>query len=546
MSRPCPIDTSLRRLRNLLVLAVAAAVLAACGAAKPTRPVCPVNQTCLLIGNGSEPISLDPHKITGTWEDRIVSDVIVGLVQDDAEGNSIPGMAERWITSPDGLTWTFYLRDATWSDGVPVTADDFVFSLRRILAPQTASEYASLLYLIKNAQAVNVGKAPGTALGVRALGPKTLEITLEHPAPYLPELAKHQTMYPVPKHMVEKYGDGWSRPDRFVGNGPFRIVAWRLGDYVKAVKNPRFYDADKVCLDQIYYYPTIDAISAERRVLRGELDISTDIQSNRIAFLRQKAPAYVHTHTFLGVAYLAFNTGVPAFKDRRVRIALDMAIDRDFIARKLLRGGQVPAYTFVPPGVANYRAATPPAWAAWPLARRQAAARELLREAGYGPGRPLKIEIKHRNSPDPMLTMPAIQADWRAIGVEAGLVQNEVQIAYASYRNRDFQVADAAWIADFNDAMSFLYLQQSATGAQNYGDYKSPEFDGLLAQADHEPDAGRRADVMARAEAVMLRDASVAPVFFYVNKNLVSPKVTGWVDNIIDHHRARYLCLKGR
>jgi oligopeptide transport system substrate-binding protein len=543
MWRPRTIDTLLRAARNLALLGVAA--LAACGPEAPSRPACPANEKCLLVGNGSEPISLDPAKITGTWEDNIVSSVIVGLVQDDAEGRAIPGMAERWTTSPDGLTWTFYLRDALWSDGVPVTADDFVFSLRRILAPETASEYASLLYLLKNAQVVNEGKAPGTALGVRALGPKVLEITLEHPAPYLPELAKHQTMYPVPKHIVEKWGDGWSRPDRYVGNGPFQITDWRLGDYVKVVKNPRFYDAGKVCLDQIYFYPTNDAVSAERRVERGELDVNTDITSNRIAFLRQRMPAYVRTHTYLGVAYLAFNTQVPAFKDRRVRTALDMAIDRDFITGKLLRGGQIPAYTFVPPGVANYQPAAPPVWASWPLERRQAAARVLLAEAGYGPDHPLRTEIKHRNTPDPMLFMPAVQADWKAIGVQVDLVQNETQIAYAAYSSRDFQVADAAWIADFNDAMSFLYLQRSSTGAQNYGDYKSPQFDGLLAQADHEPDIRRRAVLMARAEAVMLRDASVAPVFFYVNKNLVSPKVTGWVDNIIDHHRARYLCLKG-
>jgi oligopeptide transport system substrate-binding protein len=428
---------------------------------------------------------------------------------------------------------------------VPVTADDFVFSLRRIMLPETASEYASLLYLIKNAQAVNEGKAAKEALGVRAITPKVLEITLEHPAPYLPELAKHQTMYPVPRHVVEKWGAAWSQPAHYVGNGPFRLTEWRLGDYVKVVKNPLYFDAGKVCLDEIYYYPTNDAISAERRVKRGELDINDDIQSNRIAFLRKEMPGYVRTHTYLGVAYLVFNTHVPAFKDRRVRIALDMAIDRDFITRKLLRGGQVPAYTFVPPGVANYRSATPPVWATWPLERRQAAARVLLAQAGYGPGNPLRTSIKHRNTPDPMLFMPAIQADWKAIGVHADLMQNETQIAYAAYRARDFEVADAAWIADFNDAMSFLYLQQSSTGAQNYGDYKSPVFDALLAKADHQPDTNLRAKDLAEAEAVMLRDATVAPVFFYVNKNLVSPRVTGWVDNIIDHHRSKYLCFKG-
>jgi oligopeptide transport system substrate-binding protein len=535
-----------RASRNLLLIALALAA-AACAPHKTARNECPAGQTCLQIGNGSEPISLDPHKTTGTWEDNILANSLVGLVQDDAAGDPIPGMAERWEVSPDGLVWTFHLRDALWSDGVPVTADDFVFSLRRILLPETAAEYASMLYVIKNALLVNEGKAPKEALGVRALSPKILEITLEHPAPYLPQIAKHNTMYPVPRHVVEKYGDAWSQPRHYVANGPYLITEWRLGDYVKAVRNPRYYDAAHVCIDQIYYYPTTDAASAERRVKRGELDVNTDIQSNRIAFLRKEIPGYVRIHTYLGVAYLAFNTHVPAFKDRRVRTALDMAIDRDFITGKLLRGGQVPAYTFVPPGVANYSPAHPPIWAGWSLARRQAAARKLLADAGYGPGRsPLKVEIKHRNSPDPTLVMPAIQADWKAIGVDATLTQNEVQIAYAAYRSRDFQVADAAWIADYNDAMSFLYLQQSTTGPQNYGDYDNPVFDALLAKADNEPDARVRAGYLARAEAVMLSDASVAPIFFYVNKNLVNPKVTGWVDNLLDHHRARYLCVAGK
>ena len=326
-----------------------------------------------------------------------------------------------------------------WSDGVPVTADDFVFSLRRILDPKLASEYASLIYVIKNAQGVNEGKLAADQLGVRALSPKVLEITLEHPAPYLTELAKHQTMLPVPKHVVEKWGDAWTQPANYISNGPYMLKSWTLGDHVNVVKNPRFYDAKNVCIDQINFYPTNDAIGAERRVRRGELDMNADIQSNRIAFLRERMPDYVHTSTYLGVAYLAFNTAVPAFKDKRVRLALNMSIDREFITGKLLRAGQIPAYAF---------------------------------------------EIKHRNSPDPMLFMPAIQADWKEVGVETALMQNETQIAYAAYRSRDFQVADAAWIADYNDAMSFLYLQQSSTGAQNYGDYKNPAFDALLAKAD--------------------------------------------------------------
>lgn len=535
-------------IRNLFLASLAAAALAACGQSGPSRPPCPAGKVCLQYGNGSEPLTLDPHLSTGTWEDRIQSDILVGLSQSDPEGKPIPGMAERWDISPDGLTWTFHLRQAQWSDGVPVTADDFVYSFRRLLDPKTASEYASVFYLVKGAQAVNEGKAPLETLGVTALDARTLRVELNNPAPYLIELAKHHTMYPVPRHVIERWGADWIKPGHFVGNGPYMLTEYRLGNYVKVVKNPRFWDADKVCIDEVYYYPTNDAISAERRVARGELDLNTDIQSNRIAFLRETMPGYVRTNTYLGVAYLAFNnnpkTGYPPFRDRRVRQALAMSIDRDFIATKLLRGGQLPATTFTPPGVANYAGAQPAYWTAWPLARRQAEARRLLAQAGYGPGHPLKLEIKHRNTPDPMLFMPAVQADWKDIGVEATLAQEETQIAYADYRARAFQVADAAWIADYNDPTSFLDLQRSFYGPQNYGDYNNPEYDSLMARADQEPDPVKRAAFIARAEHIMLEDAPVAPIFFYVNKNLVRPEITGWVDNLLDHHRTRWLCLK--
>jgi oligopeptide transport system substrate-binding protein len=533
-------------IRNLFLVAVAAIFLFGCEQSGPSRPACAEGKVCIAAGNGSEPATLDPHKSTGTWEDRIISDMIVGLTQSAPDGTPVPGMAERWEVTPDGLVWTFHLRDATWSDGVPVTADDFVFSLQRILDPATASEYASLLYFIVNAQPVNEGKVPPSALGVSAPDKKTLVIRLTHPAPYLPELAKHHTMYPAPKHAVEKFGASWVEPGKYVSNGPYLLKEWRLGDYVRLAKNPRFYEADTVCIDEIYYYPTNDAISAERRVKRGELDWNSDIQSNRIAFLRKEVPDYVRVHTYLGVTYLAFNNNVPAFKDKRVRQALSMSLDREFITNKLLRGGQMPAYTFTPPGVANFTPATPPYWAAWPLEKRQAEARRLLAQAGYTPQRPLRFEIKHRNTPDPMLYTPAVQADWKAIGVDAQLAQQETQIAYADYRARAFDVADAGWVADYNDAMSFLYLQQSATGPQNYGDYKNPAYDALLAKADNEPDAAVRARYLAEAEKLMLEDAPVAPIYFFVNKNLVNPKITGWVDNIIDHHRTRYLCVKGR
>ena len=533
-------------LRNLFLVFVAALMLSGCGQPKAVRAPCPAGKLCLEAGNVNDPVSLDPHKTQGTWENRIIGDLIMGLTQEDQAGNAIPGMATHWETSADGKVWTFHLRRALWSDGAPVTADDFVYALRRIMDPKTGSSYSSLLYIIQNGQAVNENKMPLTALGVRAIDPLTLEIRLNHAAPFLPEIAKHNSMYPVPKHVVEKWGDDWSRPEHFVGNGPFNLVSWKLGDRVTVVKNPKFYEADTVCLDQINYYPTTDANSAQKRVKSGELDLNTDIQSNKIALLREpdQMPDYVRVNTYLGTTYLAFNGTLPALKDRRVRQALSMAIDREFITQKLLRGGQSPANSFVPPGVANYPNLAKAFWSDWPLAKRQAEARKLLAAAGYGAKTPLTITIKHRNSPDPMLFMPAIQADWKEIGVNAKLEQNEGQIAYQSYRLRDFEVADAAWIADYNDPMTFLYLQQSATGTQNYSDYANPAYDGLLAQADNEPDAIKRSAYLSAAEQIMLDDAPIVPIYFFVNKNLVSPRLTGWTANITDTHRSRYLCFK--
>ena len=228
------------------------------------------------------------------------------------------------------------------------------------------------------------------------------------------------------------------------------------GQTACAVKNPYFYDAASVCIDQINYYPTNDAVSAERRVKRGELDLNNDIQSNRIAFLRKpdQMPAIVKTNTWLGTSYVVFNGKTePAFRDVRVRQALTMAIDRDFITGKLLRGGRVSAWPSSPLAWPAIRAAPAPHWAGWSFEKRPGRARSLLAEAGYGPGHPLKFEVKQRNTSDPMLIYPAIQADWKSIGVEATLSPEESQIAYADYRSRNFQAADAAWIA--GPAMTF-------------------------------------------------------------------------------------------
>lgn len=530
--------------RSIAVLAAAAALAACQGGAQ--RPACAAGKVCLEYGNDAEPTTLDPDKAQIIAESLVIGDLMMGLATEAADGTVIPGMAERWETSADGLTWTFHLRPARWSDGAPVTADDFVFAYRRILDPKTGSPYAYMVEVLKNAAAANAGKAAPEAIGARAVDARTLELRLEHPAPYLPQLLTHNSFYPVPAHVVRRYGDGWVAPGRYVSNGAYRLVSWRLGDKITVEKNPQFFDAAHVCVDRINYYPASDYVAAERRVQSGELDATTMFQSNRLQHIREVMPAYPRTHLWLSTAYLTFNGHDPGpLRDLRVRRALSEAVDRDFIVKKLLRANQVAAYSFTPPGTANAQPGAATVWAAKPFAARQAEARALLAQAGYGPDRPLKLELKTATATDSMLLTQAVQADWRAIGVDARILQTESQILFADLNARNFQVGFVSWIADYDDPLTFLGLFQSSTGAQNYGDYANPAYDALLAAADQQPDARKRAALLAQAEQTLLNDEGIAPVYFGVSRGLVNPRVTGWEGNIENRHRARWLCVRG-
>ena len=521
----------------------ALALLAGCAAGDGRAP-CPAGERCLEAGNGTDPETLDPALSQLVIEQTILQDLLVGLFTFDDAGHAVPGMATAWRTSPDGLVWTFDLREARWSDGTPVTAGDFVTAFRRLMDPATASAYAYLFYLIDGAEAVNSGKAQPATLGVRALAPRRLELRLNQPAPYLPRLLTHGLAFPVPTHAVQKWGDGWTRPDRYVSNGPYRLVSWALGDRVVLARNPRFWDDARTCFDRVSYYPTPDPVSAERRVKSGELDIAINFASNRIGYLKGKGGMadYVRVAPWLGIYYLVLNAQRPEFTDRRVRLALSMAIDRDFMTAKLLRAGQQPLYGFVPPGTAGHVPPRPPLWTSWPFDKRQAVARALLARAGFGPGRPLTMRLKYPNSGDRVIAT-AIQADWRAVGVHVSLEPVEGQIFFADMRARDFDVGIANWIADFDDPLTFLGILQGSAGAQNYGDYASPTYDALLAAAGREPDEGRRARLLGRAEALMLAELGVVPLYTNVSRNLVDPRLTGFTDNISNWHPKRFVCV---
>jgi oligopeptide transport system substrate-binding protein len=535
-------------LRTALAVALASGALAACsqGDNAALRPPCPAGKLCLEYGNTAEPATLDPQKYNGEWEQNIIMEMMIGLTASDQHGRTIPGLATHWETSADNLTWTFHLRDADWSDGLPVTADDFVAGFQRLFDPKVAAPQASQFYAIKNSLPITAGKMPLSALGVRAIDARTLEIKLEQPWPVMLEFLNGPATVPAPRQAVSKWGDAWVQPGRYVSNGPYLLKTWALGDRVTIEKNPRYFEADKVCFDRVNFYPTTDTVSAERRVRSGELDLNTNVVSNRVARLRQpgQMPGYVHTDQYAGLLFLVFNLrDVPELRDVRVRQAISMAIDRDFIANKLLRGGQIPATSYVPPGMVDYDNKAKVYWADWPLERRQAEARRLMAAAGYKPGHKLKLEFKYRNSADPVAYLPSIQADMKAIGVEAELVVNETQVAYAAYDVRDFEVGEAGWGGGI-DAYGFLYLFRKDTGSQNNSGYDNPKFDAILDQAKGEVDFKKRSALFAQAEQMILDDAPIAPIYFLADRNLVNPNITGWSGNIVNIHRVRFMCLK--
>jgi len=495
-------------------------------------------------GNSAEPSSLDPHRASGTWENNIIGDMFVGLYTEDETGSPVLGAAESHSVSEDGLTHTFIMREgAVWSDGEPVTAYDFEYAFRRILDPNMAAEYAAILYLIDNAEAINSAQETDlTQLGVHALDARTLEIDLNRPAPFLPWLLTHYTTFPVPMHAVEEFGDQWARPGNFVSNGAYTLESWIPNDHITVVKNPLFYDADNVAIDQVNYYPTDDASSALRRFRAGELDLNTDFPSQQIDWLRENMPDDVRVAPYIATSYIAVNTVRPPFDDVRIRRALAMAIDRDTIAYEILKVGQTPAYTLVPPLIPNY---TPPQadFASLTQQERISAAQELMREAGYGPDNMLQFVYRYRESIDNRRVAVAISRFWSEIYVDVDLVNTETATHYDDLRTGNFDLGDAGWVADFPDAENYLFLVDSNSGQLNYGSYSNPAYDALLAQAAQTADLEERAAILAQAEAIIMYDMPLIPTTYGVSKAIVAPQVQGWVDNPVNIHRTRFMSI---
>lgn len=514
-------------------------IVSACGA--------PQGDDVLTLKRGisAKVSTLDPHRSSAAWENIIIGDMFLGLTQHTPDGQVIPAMATDWTVSEDGMVWTFNLRETTWSDGVPLTANDFVYAMQRIQSAEVASQYAELLFVIKNAQALKEGDVAPEELGVRAIDDLTLEITLAKPAPYLLGLLTHYTTFPVPQHIVEQYGDKWTDPDNIEVNGPYKLEYERTGDQIVVDKNPLFYEADTVCFERVAYFELEDLAAVERRIEAGEMDINNGFDGGRKEELDRRLPGWVRTTPGLLTTYWSFNQTQPPFDDIRVRKALSMALDREFLVENVLTPGFIPAYSFVPPGINNYETERPEVyWKSLSRPERLEQARILLEDAGYGPENPLEFEFKHRSTDDNPKAAPVAQANWNEIApwVNAQILRQDTQVLYSDLRENNFEVSDGAWLADYNDPLNFLYLLDSETGQQNYGNYANTEYDRLLEAAAQERDLVKRAEYFAQAEAIMLEDYPITPMWFQVTKNLVDPNLDGWAENAEDNHRSRWLC----
>jgi oligopeptide transport system substrate-binding protein len=529
---------------KLGVIAAASILLGACGQGGGTAGGRGLpGEMVFYRGNGAEPDTLDPHLSGSTWQSAIIGDMLVGLTTEGPNGEAIPGAAASWDVSDDGLTWTFHIRDHVWSDGIPVTAGDFVFSFRRILDPATAATYAWYLYPIVNAEAVNAGDLSGEALGVEAPDDSTLVVHLENPAPYLAEFMKHNSVYPVPRHIVEVLGNDWSRPGNYVVNGPYLLEQWIPNDRVELVKNPLFYDAENVAIDRVFFYPTSDYSAALQRFRAGELDMQSVLPDVQIDWIRQNIPETIDLQPTLTVEYISVNFERAGLDDVRVREALSLALDRETIVDRVRRMGNPAAYGVVPPGIANYPSDVRLPFADLPQPERIERAKALMQEAGYGPDNRLEIGMAVRSAAADQRRRPAaIQQMWSEIYVDAEIEQSDAAIFYNLLQEHDFDVGIAGWVADFNDASNFLDLLRTGN-SNNYGQFSNAEYDALLDQAEAELDLEARGRILSGAEAIALREHAWLPIFFGVSRAMVHTYVEGWVTTVDDNTRTRWITI---
>lgn len=515
--------------------------LAGCG----ERPAVEA-ESVLNRGTGAEPESLDAQKARSTQAGDIQRDLGEGLAGYTPTGELVAAAAESWDRSDDGRRYTFQLRaDARWSNGEPVTAADFVYSFRRLVNPETAAFYAEFVGDIVNASRIISGELETTELGVSANGDLELEITLAHPVPYFPELLTHPATFPVHQKSVEAFGDAHARPGNLVTNGAYKLQSWQVGSFIELVRNDHYWNNKATAIDRVRHHVTPQPLAELNRYRAGELDTTSNIAPEMFAQMQAERPDEVRVSPALGTYFYGFNLSKPPFADNpKLREALSMAIDREVIVETVIGRGEEPAFSFVPPGVNNYNARRF-SFADIPTEERHKTARQLYREAGYSRGNPLRIEVRYNTAESHRRIALAIQSMWQEVlGVEATLVNEEFQVLLSNISAAEVtQVFKAGWNGDYNDANTFLSILESDNPA-NMPHYQNVEYDELMQRAATATDLQERQLWLEEAETLMMRDHPIIPIYFFVNKSMVSPRLGGWGDNVLNYHYSQHLSLR--
>lgn len=488
----------------------------------------PADKDTLVIVNGAEASSLDPQKSQDTVSSAIIRQMFEGLVSTDAEGKTVPGLAEKWETQ-DNKVWTFTLRDAKWSNGDPITAHDAVYALRRLVDPNTGAYYASYLADAKvvNAEAVATGKAPLTKLGVVALDDKTLQITLTEAVPYFIDMLALPVTFPVHQKTVETHGDKWLSPENIVVSGAYKLEQTVVGSHTTLVKNPQYYDAAKATIEKVQFLP-VPADGGLNRYRAGEVDVSL-VPGDQIQKVQSESGSELQVSPRLCTYYLEPNIAAAPLNDPRVRKALSMAIVRETFPL-ILKRGEEPAYQLTPLSIQGMQEAAP-AWKSMDQEARNQKAKELLAEAGYTADKPLQFEFLYSTSETGKKLSSAINAMWtQNLGgaVKASQINQEWKSFLDTKNQGSFSLAMSGWCADYNEPSSFLNLLKTGN-SNNTGKYSNPAYDNLLASTlSAEATDETRASAYKDLELLISEDTAVIPLYTAVGVRLVKPYIGGF------------------
>ncbi len=496
----------------------------------------------LTRNNGSEPETLDPALASGVPANNVIRDLFEGLTAVDSNGKIVPGVASSWKQT-DPLTWVFTLRkDAKWSNGEPVTAEDFVYGIRRFVDPATASKYAATYgVFVQNAKDVIDGKKPPSELGVKAIDAFTLEIKTPYPVGFLPDVVSNLQMGPVHKATIDKFGKDWTKPGNIVGNGAFTLKDWQVNSKIVLAKNTRYWDNQNVQLTQMTYLPIEDGNADVKLYESGENDWVYQLPPGTYDKYKAQYPKDIRNTNMLGLRYYSLNNADKLFKDVRVRKALSMVIDRDILAQKVTADGQIPSYGVIVKGISGADV-TEYDWAKWPMAKKVEEAKKLLKEAGVAPG--TKVVFAYNTSDYHKKMAIFAQSEWKTkLGLDTEMEAMEFKVLIKKRNDRDYQMARNGWIADYNDATTFLTLVQCDSDQNSQGNCNR-KAEALIDEGNKSMDPAKRKQLLTQAAKTIMDDYPMIPLLQYTVPRLVKPYVGGYSQtNALDRYRAKDLYI---